>query len=116
MQDSFPSLTSSLTLMATSMVAMWSTTCLNAMQATLVSIAFATTGKFLDMEIVSLHSHFHNAAINMTTSVLGGEDICTGFPTYKDGFLIETSKCALANGLAAPFQIKKGEHIKVETF
>lgn len=69
-----------------------------------------------DMEIVAQHSHAHGAVINMTTSVVGGKDICTGFPTYKDGFLVETSKCALGNGFVEPFQVKKGQHINVETF
>jgi hypothetical protein len=69
-----------------------------------------------DMEIVALHSHVHNGAINMTTSVIGGGDICIGHPVYKDGFLVETSKCVLGKNMPDPFQVKKGQHIKVETF
>jgi hypothetical protein len=69
-----------------------------------------------DMEIVSVHSHVHNAAINMTTSILGGEDICTGLPTYEGDFLVETSKCSLGHGFSEPVLVKKDQHLKVETF
>lgn len=69
-----------------------------------------------DLEVVAVHSHFHNAAINMTTSVQGGETICAGLPTYDSGFLVETSKCAIGYGLAQPVHVKRGQSIHVETF
>jgi len=52
----------------------------------------------------------------MTTSVLGGADICIGNPIYKEGWLVETSTCQLGKNMPEPFQVKKGQHIKVDTF
>lgn len=68
-----------------------------------------------NMEVVAVHNHFHNGAINMTTAIQGGSDICTGYPTYRDGFLVETTKCAVGHGLVQPMRVNRGQHILVET-
>lgn len=69
-----------------------------------------------DMDIVAVHNHFHAAAINMTTLVVGGDEICVGLPTYEGEFLVETSKCTLENWFSKPFHVKRGQTILVETF
>lgn len=52
----------------------------------------------------------------MTSSVWNRTHICTGLPTYKDGFLIETSKCAVGHNNWQPVAVKRGEDLLVETF
>jgi hypothetical protein len=69
-----------------------------------------------DMEVVAVHTHYHNAAINATTSVWGGQEICTALPTYRGHFLVETSKCAVGHKGWQPVHVKRGEDILTETF
>jgi hypothetical protein len=69
-----------------------------------------------DMEVVAVHNHFHFAAINMTTSVENGADICVGLPTYAGGFLVENSNCRAGKDKQMPVIVRKGEAVRVDTF